>query len=133
MRRVMERAGAVALLFVTEASAMGQSPAGGQAQGGLGAMLVPLALMFGVLYLFMIRPAQKKQKDKDRMLSALKKGDRIVTSGGIYGDIQNVKDNTVILRVADSVKIEIQRSSIGAVVTAADDEAEVVENSPNES
>ena len=71
-----------------------------------------------------------KTEDGKKIPLEVKKGDRIVTSGGIYGDIQNVKQSTVILRVADSVKIEIQRSSIGAVVTAADDEVE--ESSPED-
>ncbi len=115
---MMERILAAVLLFSSQAMAMGQ-PAGGESQGGMAGMFIPLLLMFGVLYLFMIRPAQKKQKEKEKMLSALTKGDRVVTSGGIYGDIQTVKENSVILRVADNVKLEVQRGSIGAVLAKA--------------
>lgn len=120
---MMERILAAVLLLSSQAMAMGQ-PAGGEGQGGMAGMFIPLLLMFGVLYLFMIRPAQKKQKEKEKMLSALSKGDRVVTSGGIYGDIQTVKENSVILRVADNVKLEIQRSSIGAVLERAGADSE---------
>lgn len=99
---------------------MGQ-PAGGQ-QGGMAGLFVPLLLMFLVLYIFMIRPAQKKQKDKEKMLNALKKGDRIVTAGGIYGDIQAVKENTVVVRIADNVKVELQRGSVSSVVEQQTDQ-----------
>ena len=123
MQHSVKRIGAILLLTGTNALAMGPSP-GGQAEGGGFALFVPLLLMVAVLYLFMIRPAQKKQKEKDRMLKALKKGDRIVTTGGIYGEIQQVKDNTVILRVADNVKIEVQRSSVGAIVASKGGDSE---------
>ena len=116
MRKLTEQIIAITVLFATNAFAMGgQPPGGGEAGGGL-EMFVPLLLMFVVLYMFMIRPAQKKQKEKDAMLTALQKGDSVVTSGGIFGDIQQVKESSVVLRIADGVKIEVQRSSIGAIV-----------------
>lgn len=114
-----------ALLLLVSTNAMAMAPAqGGQGEGGGFALFVPLLLMVVVLYLFMIRPAQKKQKEKDRMLSALAKGDRVVTTGGIYGDIQQVKESTVILRIADNVRIEVQRTSISAIVTSVAGELE---------
>ncbi|HPU86277.1 MAG TPA: preprotein translocase subunit YajC [Candidatus Latescibacteria bacterium] len=100
------------------AFAMGAQPSGGQASSPWG-MFVPLLLMFVVLYFFMIRPQQKRQKEKEKMLEALKKGDRVLTLGGIYGDIQQVKDNVVVLRIAENVKVEVQRSAISSVVESA--------------
>jgi preprotein translocase subunit YajC len=106
-------------VMAADALAMGQ-PAGGEQQGGIAGLFLPLALMFLVLYIFMIRPTQKKQKAKEQMLDALKKGDQIVTSGGILGDVQSVKESTVIVRIADNVKVELQRASVSSVISGDD-------------
>lgn len=84
--------------------------------GGLLFQLAPILLIFGVFYFILIRPAQKQQKQKEAMLAALKKGDRVVTSGGIYGTIASVEDQSVHLRIADNVKIRVARSAIGGLV-----------------
>ena len=74
--------------------------------------------MIGVVYLMMIRPQQKKQKQWTQMLSELKTGDKITTTGGIRGTIISLKDDTLILRVApDGIKIEVVKSAIAAVTT----------------
>jgi preprotein translocase subunit YajC len=73
-------------------------------------------LIFAVFYFILIRPAQKQQKQKEAMLAALKKGDRVVTSGGIYGTISGVEDQSVQLRIAENVKIRVARSAIGGLV-----------------
>jgi len=109
------------MLSATSALAMGGAPSGQEPRSGMFGLFVPLLLMFVVLYIFMIRPAQKKQKEKDRMLNSLKRGDRIVTSGGIYGDIQQVKENTVVVRIADNVKIEMQKGSVSARLSEGDE------------
>jgi preprotein translocase subunit YajC len=71
----------------------------------------------------LIRPQQKKQKEMQRMIESLKSGDKIVTNGGILGTVTNVKDKTVIVRIADNVKIEILRSAVQTVTQrAADDD-----------
>jgi len=115
MTRLMELIGIVCAFSIGDAAAMGTQP-GGQ-QGSALSLFVPLLLMFVVLYFFMIRPAQKRQKDKERMLSALKKGDRIITAGGIYGEIQQVKEHSVVVRIAENVKVELQRSSVSSVIS----------------
>jgi preprotein translocase subunit YajC len=84
--------------------------------GGIGSFLVPMALIFTMMYFVMIRPQKKRQTEQQRLMSALKTGDRIVTNGGIHGMISNVKDGTVIVKVADNVKIEIEKSAITTVV-----------------
>jgi len=88
--------------------------------GGFGSgfsLLLPV-LMIGVVYLMMIRPQQKKQKVWAQMLSELKTGDRITTTGGIRGTILSLKDDALIMRVApDGIKIEVVKSAIASVTT----------------
>jgi preprotein translocase subunit YajC len=90
-------------------------PAGGAA-GNL-TMLLPL-LLIPVLYLVMIRPQQKKQKEWQAMLASIKTGDRITTAGGIRGIIISVKDDAYVIRVApDNIKLEVSKSAIASVTT----------------
>lgn len=89
------------------------------AQGGAGAflpMLVMWGLIIGIFYFLMIRPQQKKQRELAQMLENLKQGDKVLTSGGIYGSIIGVKGNVAVLKVADQVKIEVAKAAITAVV-----------------
>ena len=75
--------------------------------------MFPLILMFVIFYFLLIRPQQKKQKDHEVMLKGLKKGDRVVTSGGIIGNVIGVDENQVVLKVGeDGVKLEFERSAI---------------------
>lgn len=74
---------------------------------------LPIIMIFGIFYFLLIRPQQKRQKEHAATLSKLKKNDEVVTSGGIHGTIVNVKDKSVVLRVDDNVKIEVQKSAIG--------------------
>lgn len=90
--------------------------AGDVATGGIVGLLMPF-LIVGVLFYFMIiRPQQKQQKERKAMLDSLKKGDRIVTVGGIYGELVALKEDYVTLKVADKVEIKVARSGIGHVV-----------------
>ncbi len=92
----------------------GPSPAAG---GGLG-MLLPILLFIPLLYLFMIRPQQKRQKQWQQMLANIKPGDRVTTAGGIRGVIISIKDDAIILRVApDNLKLEVAKTAIGSVTT----------------
>ena len=68
------------------------------------------------MYYVMIRPQMRRQKEQQRLVSALKTGDRVVTASGIHGMISNVKDRTVIVKVADNVKLEMEKSAVSAVV-----------------
>jgi preprotein translocase subunit YajC len=86
--------------------------------GGSGFSLLLPVLMIGVVYLMMIRPQQKKQKVWAQMLSDLKTGDRITTTGGIRGTIISIKDDALTIRVApDGIKIEVVKSAIASVTT----------------
>ena len=80
-------------------------------------MLLPL-LLIPVLYLVMIRPQQKRQKQWQSMLSNIKAGDRITTAGGIRGTILSIKDDAIVIRVApDNIKIEVAKNAIATVTT----------------
>jgi preprotein translocase subunit YajC len=92
------------------------APGPGLFGGGSGFSLLLPVLMIGVVYLMMIRPQQKKQKVWAQMLSDLKTGDRITTTGGIRGTIISIKDDSLTLRVApDGIKIEVVKSAIASV------------------
>jgi preprotein translocase subunit YajC len=78
--------------------------------------------IFAIFYFLMIRPQSQRQKQQDAMIKAVKTGDRIVTSSGIHGMVSNVKDTTVIVKIADNVKIELDKSSIGNVLKRDEDE-----------
>src|SRR5438105_3088151 len=82
--------------------------------------LLPFVFVFIIMYYVMLRPQQKRQKEQQRLVGALKTGDRVVTSSGIHGLIANVKDFTVIVKVADNVKIEMEKSAIASVAKAAE-------------
>jgi preprotein translocase subunit YajC len=91
---------------------------GGEGGGGsLIASLMPLALIFVIMYLLIIRPQQKKQREHQRMMDALKKGDEIVTNGGVHGTIMGFKERekTLIVKIADNVKIELSRAAVARV------------------
>jgi preprotein translocase subunit YajC len=88
-----------------------------QAQSsGLGSMgpLLMIVLLFVIMYFFMIRPQQKKQKEVQKMREALKSGDRVVTSGGIYGKLKEINDTHFIVEIADNVRIKVDKASVFA-------------------
>ena len=80
--------------------------------GNVFALFMPFIIMLGVFYLFLIRPQQKQQKERQGMLSALKKGDKVITVGGIHGEITGIKDDELTLKIADGVQIRVSRSGI---------------------
>jgi preprotein translocase subunit YajC len=83
---------------------------------------LPFVLIIGIFYFLIMRPQSKKRKETEKMLSALKKGDKIVTIGGLHGTVQSVKETTVIIKVDDNVKLEFLRSAVSSVVTASKEE-----------
>ena len=86
--------------------------AAGQGGGGGMTMLIMLALIFVVMWLFMIRPQQKRQKELNSFRDSLKKGDKVVTVGGIYGTVLEVNDNKVMLEIDKDVKIKVDKASL---------------------
>ena len=106
--------------LISSAYAMGAPPAGGGEASPI-ASLLPFALMFLVLYLLNLRPQMKKQKQQQQMVDEVEKGDQVVTSGVIHGLIQNIKDDIIVLKIAENVKIELSRSAVSLVVNKEDD------------
>ena len=88
------------------------------AQGGSSwSFLLMLALMFLVMWLFMIRPQRQQQKKLEEMRNALKKGDKVITAGGIYGTVADIDGNTVLVKVDGDVKIRVDKTSINKDMT----------------
>lgn len=100
--------------MISIAYAMGQGGAAA-GQGGGFSSFIPLILMFVIFYFLLIRPQQKKQKDHRSMVSNLKNGDRIITSGGIHGRITSVADDTLTIEVADKVRVKLNRTNVSAL------------------
>ena len=91
-----------------------------QPQGGdQGSMLQPLVFMgiiFFIFYFMMIRPQQKRQKERQKLLNEIKKGDKVITAGGIHGKIIALEDKTVLIEISDNIKVKVERASIGTVL-----------------
>jgi len=100
--------------------------------GSLLTSFLPLIAIVLIFYLLIIRPQNKKRKETEKMLSALKKGDRVVTIGGLHGTVQNVKDSTVVIKVDDNVKLEFLRSAVSSVISASREREEKIEDKSGE-
>lgn len=95
--------------------AMGQSGAGSQ---NLISTLVMFGAIFLIFYFMIIRPQQKRAKQREKMLSNMQKGDKIITSGGLHGTIAGIDEKTVLLQVGDNIKMKFERSAIASVITS---------------
>src|SRR5690606_29283102 len=92
-------------------------------EGNLLITLAPFLIMFVIFYFLLIRPQQKKQKQRNLMLGALKKGDKVVTIGGLHGTIAEITDDVIVLRVNDVTKLTFDRSAINSVTAASSAES----------
>ena len=99
------------MVFAQEAKKA--APGGG---AGIGSMLPMMLIMFAVVYFLMIRPEQKKQKARQAMLSTMKKGDRVITSSGILGTVGNVKESTIMVKIAENTVVEFTKSAVTQIV-----------------
>lgn len=94
---------------------------GGAAPGGLlGNPMVFMGLMFVMMYFLLIRPQRQRQKELEKLINSVKVGDHVIMNGGEHGIITSVKDKTVMVKVADNMKIEYERSAIGSVSKKSD-------------
>ncbi len=100
--------------MINIAYAMGQGGAAGEGGGGFSAF-IPLILMFVIFYFLLIRPQQKKSKALREMVSNLKKGDRIITSGGIHGRITGLSDATLTVEISEKVRVKVNRANVAAL------------------
>ena len=104
-----------------------QAGGAGSASGSLGMSLLPFLAIIVIFYFFLIRPQNKKQKETQKMLDALKKGDKVITIGGIHGTVSSVKENTVIVKVDDDCKLEFNRTAISSVELTEEEKAKLAE------
>lgn len=92
------------------------APQGGEGGGGLVSTLIMFGAIFLIFYFMIIRPQQKRAKEKEKLLSNLEKGDKVVTNGGIHGVIAGLEDKTALLMVCENTKIKIDRTAITTVL-----------------
>lgn len=103
---------------------LAQAPAASPARAGSGLIgMLPFLFIVVIMYYVMLRPQMRRQKEQARLVAALKTGDRVVTSSGIHGLISNVKETTVIVKVADNVKLEIEKNAVTNVLKTSDAKA----------
>ena len=105
--------------------------ASASASSSLIGSLLPFLLIIVIFYFFLIRPQNKKQKETQKMLNALKKGDKVITIGGIHGTVSSVKENTVIVKVDDDCKLEFNRTAISSVELTEAEKAKLAEEAKN--
>ena len=103
--------------YAAELAFAASSPPGGAGSGAVLTQVVFFAAIFAIFYFLLIRPQQRQRRDRERMLAAVKKGDRVVTSSGLHGTVTGLTEHTVTLRVADQVKLEFDRTAIGRILT----------------
>lgn len=111
------------VLVLGQQALTAQAPAQ-PAKPGFGSMLMPLVLMFGVIYMFMILPNQRKDKKRKELLASLSKGDKVVTHGGVFGTIVSLSEKSIVLKVSDNptVKMEFMRQAVSQIANAEDED-----------
>ncbi|MFZ4621170.1 MAG: preprotein translocase subunit YajC [Bacteroidota bacterium] len=87
----------------------------GQGGGEIYSTLIMFALIIGIFYLMIIRPQQKRQKEREALLGQIKKGDKIITAGGLHAEVVSIDEKTALIEIADKVKVKIERNSISVV------------------
>jgi len=110
------------VMLAAVSNAFAQDAAAGGGLGSIGTLL-PLILIFVFFYFFLLRPQQKKAKEHQQLLNALKKDDRVITAGGVYGTVVNVRGNVAEVKVADGVVIQIAKQSVSQVISKQDEDA----------
>jgi preprotein translocase subunit YajC len=95
---------------------MAPAQGGRDAGEGLISTLIMFTLIIGIFYFMILRPQQKKQKERQKLLESVKKGDKVITAGGVHGTIAGIDDKTVLVQVADNLKLKFERSAISSVV-----------------
>jgi preprotein translocase subunit YajC len=96
--------------------AMAPPPQGGDPQSSLFSTLIMFALIIGIFYFLILRPQQKRQKERAKLLEAVKKGDKVITAAGLHATVAGLDEKTVLLQVADNVKLKYERSAIATIL-----------------
>ena len=100
--------------------AMGASPEG-QGGGSMASTLIMFGAIFAIFYFMIIRPQNKKVKEREKMISEMQKGDKIITGSGIHGVVNSIEDGTVIVQVADNVKLKFEKNAITTIIPSKKD------------
>jgi len=82
--------------------------------------LLPFVLIILVFYFLILRPQQKRAKDREKLLSGVQRGDKIITSGGVHGTVEGIEDNTLLVKIADNVKVKMEKSAVATIVGLTD-------------
>ncbi len=93
------------------------------APGGMESLLssiLPFLLIIVIFYFLILRPQQKRQKERQKLLDSVEKGDKVITAGGIYGTVDGIEDNTLLVKIAEGVKVKMERSSISTIIGKTD-------------
>lgn len=96
------------------------TPGGGAGGGSALAGFVPIILMFGVFWFLIIRPQKKQADQRKAMLSAIKRGDKVVTNGGLFGTVRDVKSDRIVITIAENIKVEVTKSSLTIIDEVAE-------------
>lgn len=104
---------------ITDFLILAQAAAPAQGQPNLLVSMMPLVFIFVIFYFLLIRPQQKKQKEHEKLIQSVKTGDQVVTNAGIHGTVSNVKEKTLIIKIADNVKVEFDRAAVAVVEKSA--------------
>ncbi len=107
------------LMFLFMAPPPGNGGGGG---GGIFSTLIMFGAIIAIFYFMILRPQQKKQKLHQQMIESLKKGDKVILSGGLHGTVAGLEDKTVLVQVADNVKMKFERASVASVLREAEGE-----------
>jgi preprotein translocase subunit YajC len=102
--------------------AMSPPPDGSGGGGSLVSTLIMFGLIIGIFYLMILRPQQKKQKDRQKLLDSVRKGDKVITAGGMHGSVAGLDEKTVLLQVGDNVKMKFERSAITSIIRETEPE-----------
>lgn len=98
-----------------------------QAPGGIESILssiVPFLLIIFIFYFLILRPQQKRQKERAKLLESIKKGDKIITAGGMHGLVEGLDDKTILVKITDNVKVKMERSAVTTIIGVTDLEPE---------
>ena len=98
------------------------TPAGGEGGGSMFSTLIMFSLIILIFYFMILRPQQKRQKERQKLLEGVKKGDRITTIGGMHATVLGIEDKTVLVQIADNVKVKIDKTAIANITKAAEGE-----------
>lgn len=97
---------------------LAQAAAGGAPQQGLGTMFVPMLIIFAIFYFLMVRPQQRKEKERQKAIDAMRAGARVLFAGGLIGTIAEVRQNTFVIEIDKGVKVEVARGSVQRALSA---------------